>query len=542
MTSKCWSAGCLPAGFLVLDSLPLSGAIVGRCNSGQVARVCSMFCLCKVPTVKPITMVLLSLALCTVPTRAFSQYDGAAALPDQYTAGFNSITVDDSRALLTKLAGDDFLGRGTGQEGFLKAAKWVADNLDSYGFEPAGPNGSWFQNVPFVRIAVNAEHTAIKVGDTQLATGDVFGISQYVGSFHQELPVTLAAVTRERPEITEGQFEGQLLLVRASGSFRSDDPLVINGKPACVVVVVDESRIRTESVSRLEESPVTTPTIQLNQTAAATIARKCGIDGDLVSGDAPADNLIVASTMKVDVQLTVERESIDVPNVVAWYPGADESVNKEYVAIGAHLDHLGVQRDKLFPGADDNASGSAAILQIAKALHESETKPRRSVLFMAFCAEERGLLGSKYYCENPVKPLEDMVCMLNIDMIGRNEETDSEPASENENTIHLIGSKQIAEGLHDTVMEANKYINFVFEYDEERVYQRSDHASFAARGVPVTFLFGGFNPHYHKTTDTLEGINFGKIANAARLNFLTLMMAAENGHFERKSAAEEAAR
>ncbi len=138
-----------------------------------------------------------------------------------------------------------------------------------------------------------------------------------------------------------------------------------------------------------------------------------------------------------------------------------------------------------------------------------------------------------------MKPLEDMICMLNIDMIGRNEETAEEPAADNENTIHLIGSKQISEQLHNLVMEANQHVGFVFEYDEERVYTRSDHASFAARGVPVTFLFGGFNPHYHKTTDTLDGINFGKIANAARLNYLTLMLVAEHGPLPRNPTEEK---
>ena len=151
---------------------------------------------------------------------------------------------------------------------------------------------------------------------------------------------------------------------------------------------------------------------------------------------------------------------------------------------------------------------------------------------MAFCAEERGLLGSKHYSANPIKPLKDMVCMLNIDMIGRNEETASEPASDNENTIHLVGSKDHSMQLHELIQTANKNVGFVFEYDEEdRVDGRSDHASFSEKGIPVAFLFGGFNPHYHKTSDTMDGINFAKIANAARLDYLTLMMAAENGRF-----------
>lgn len=482
------------------------------------------------------SLAVMAIIVCSSIVPATAQYDGAASVPDQYASGFQSITADDSKAMLTTLVSEEFSGRGTGQEGYIKAAKWVAENLETFGFQPAGPNGSWFQNVPFVRVGIRPEQTWIKAGDKQLAPGSTFGIARYVGTTELQLPVSLVVVQRESPEVTDGQFAGQLLLVRSSRSLRPDDPLIVQGKPSCVIVVQEESRIRTESVSRLEESPVATPTVVINPEAAAAIATHCGFDGTLLTGDQLAENLVLSSSATVQVKLTVDRESIDVPNVVGWYPGFDDAVRNEYVAIGAHLDHLGVQRDQVFPGADDNGSGSTAILQIAKAIGQSETKPRRSVLFIAFCAEERGLLGSKFYAENPVKPLEDMVCMLNIDMIGRNEETADEPASENENTIHLVGSQMLSDEMHETVMEANKYVNFVFEYDEEkRVAMRSDQASFAAKGIPVTFLFGGFNPHYHKTTDTLDGINFGKIANAARLNFLTLMMAAEHGHFAKKS-------
>ena len=205
----------------------------------------------------------------------------------------------------------------------------------------------------------------------------------------------------------------------------------------------------------------------------------------------------------------------------------------EHILLGAHLDHLGVQRGELYPGADDNGSGSTALLQIAKAIHANSVKPKRSVMIMAFCAEERGLLGSKFYVANPQKPLKDMICMLNTDMVGRNEETDTEPASENENTIHLVASKDHSAQLHELIEKANQHVGFVFEYDEEeRVDGRSDHASFSRSGIPVAFLFGGFHPDYHKPTDTLDRINFNKIANAARLNYLITMMAADHGPFE----------
>ncbi|MBL8819620.1 MAG: M28 family peptidase [Planctomyces sp.] len=483
--------------------------------------------------------VLLVFALLISTDQTSAQYAGAVPAPENLSAGFQSISEDDSKAFLSTLVSEEFSGRGTGQEGYLKAAKWFAERLAENGFEPAGTDGSWFQNVPFVRISVQQEAPTVTFAGTTLVEGKQTGMSRYFGVFEQELPVTIARVGAERPPITDGQFSGQLLVVQGPGGFRGDDEWIQKAKPACVLFVVPAERLRSESVNRLEEAPLELPSATISIEGASKLAETCGANAGFFSEGSSYENVLVQSSRHVAVHLKIDRESVDVPNVVGWYPGSDESCRHEHVGIGAHLDHLGSQLGDVFPGADDNGSGSTAILQIAKAIHLNPVKPRRSVLLMAFCAEERGLLGSKYYAENPLRPLSDMVCMLNIDMIGRNEETDTEPASENENTIHLVGSKQISEALHNMVMDANSHVNFVFEYDEERVYTRSDHASFAAKGVPITFLFGGFNPHYHKTTDTLEGINFAKICNAARLNYLTLMLAAEHGHFEKNKPAEE---
>jgi Zn-dependent M28 family amino/carboxypeptidase len=141
---------------------------------------------------------------------------------------------------------------------------------------------------------------------------------------------------------------------------------------------------------------------------------------------------------------------------------------------------------------------------------------------MAFCGEEMGLIGSRYYTENPLIPLEKMVCLLQMDMVGRNEETATDKADDNVHSIHLVGSKRISTELHEITLDLNKHIGFEFEYDEEDVYERSDHANFARKGVPITFLFSGFHPDYHRPTDTVDKINFDKIVSAARLNYLVL--------------------
>ena len=473
--------------------------------------------------------------LCVASTSALvadGPYSTTAPVPDPFRAGFESITEKESEELLSTLVEGEMSGRGTGQEGYFKAAAWFASKLESYGFQPGGTDGSWYQGVPFIKLSTQPDQCYFRVGDEEAIAGKSLGISDFAGTYEGDLPVTLATVTKERPAPVDGSMEGRLLIVQAEGRISWDDAFILKSRPACVLIVADEARVRNEAVNQSEQTPSTIPVAMVTAAAANQLAGKCGLNASFFGDATPARNLVVTSSQTVKSKLVIDREAIDVPNVVGWYPGSDETLRQEYICVGAHLDHLGVQRGELFPGADDNGSGSAAILQVAKAIHTNPIKPKRSVLLMAFCAEERGLLGSKHYVAHPLKPLSDMICMLNIDMIGRNEETSSEPASENANTIHLVGSKDHSAELHAMVETANKSVGFVFEYDEEnRVDGRSDHASFSEKGIPVTFLFGGFNPHYHKTTDTMDGINFSKIANAARLDYLVLMMAAEHGRF-----------
>lgn len=256
----------------------------------------------------------------------------------------------------------------------------------------------------------------------------------------------------------------------------------------------------------------------------------------------PGENTLVSQATETSVTIEMRgREQLTaVPNVLAWQPGSDPELTHEYLVIGAHLDHLGKRGDEVYPGADDNGSGSTALLNIAQAIAMNPVKPKRSILFMWFAAEEMGLLGSAHYVANPVLPLEHMICMLNIDMVGRNEEKANELASDNENTLHLVGSQKGDQTLHQVVLDANKHINFTFEFDEEGVFGRSDQINFFKQGTSVAFLFGGFHPDYHRPTDETSKINYRKIASAARLFYLVAYTAAEHGHFPVPPAPEEA--
>jgi len=241
---------------------------------------------------------------------------------------------------------------------------------------------------------------------------------------------------------------------------------------------------------------------------------------------------------EVSLRLRFREEQAAVPNVVAWLEGSDPLLKHEYVVVGSHLDHLGIRNGQVYPGADDNGSGSTAVLNIAKAFATNGVRPKRSVMFIWFAAEEIGLVGSRHYANNPTKPTENMICMFNIDMVGRNEENANETAEENEDSIHLIGSKKGDQEIHELVLQANEHVGFRFEFDEEKVWNRSDQVNFYNKGVPVAFLFDGFHPDYHKPSDQPTEINFKKIASAAKLYYVAINLASDHGRFKPNSESQ----
>ena len=215
-------------------------------------------------------------------------------------------------------------------------------------------------------------------------------------------------------------------------------------------------------------------------------------------------------------------------NVLGFIEGTDPLLKNELVIVSAHFDHLGKSSQGIFHGADDNGSGTSGVLTIAHALTEAKKQgagPRRSVLCLWMTGEEKGLLGSKYYVNFPIFPLEKTVADVNIDMIGR---VDDEH-KDNPNYIYVIGSNRLSTELHDIDSTANAtYTKLLLDYkynapnDPNRFYYRSDHYNFAERGIPAIFYFNGTHEDYHRTTDTIDKINFEKMAKIAQLAFYTV--------------------
>lgn len=227
-----------------------------------------------------------------------------------------------------------------------------------------------------------------------------------------------------------------------------------------------------------------------------------------------------------NMKLRVDNQYVDSQNVVAIIEG--DELPEEYLVLSSHLDHLGMKEGKIYNGADDDGSGTVALLEIAAAFQKAKSEghgPKRSIIFLHVTGEEKGLLGSKYYTENPLYPLEKTFTNLNVDMIGRIDPKRSNP---NPNYIYLIGSDRLSQDLHQLSENVNTTyskleLDYTFndENDPNDFYTRSDHYNFAEKQIPVIFYFSGTHEDYHKPTDTASKINYGLLEARTKLIFYT---------------------
>lgn len=214
----------------------------------------------------------------------------------------------------------------------------------------------------------------------------------------------------------------------------------------------------------------------------------------------------------------------DSENVWAYIEGSEKP--NEVIVISAHYDHVGIINGEIYNGADDDGSGTVALLEIAQAFAIAKKQgygPKRSILFLHMTGEEHGLLGSSYYVQNPVFPLANTITDINIDMIGRHDEFHNDSS----NYVYLIGSDYLSTDLFTICEDANKnYVNLFLDYkyndrtDPNRFYYRSDHYNFAKNRIPSVFLFNGVHADYHKPTDEVDKIEFDVLAKRTQLAFV----------------------
>ncbi len=474
---------------------------------------------------------------------ALAQYGQVAPCPASLKVGFDSINQADSQQILTTLAGPELAGRGTGQQGYLKAAQFVADKLVELGLQPVGTQTSgrstgptaesaFLHYVPLQQRLPIVEHCSITAaGRLSIPAKGNVGFDSYSASTQIDGPLTFINCPRGKFQFPQGtDLRGSVVFYQAhDDDFKYVQRKMEQYRAPAIFRIIDHQPVSVGQIVT-ERNMQETVKGSISKPAARAMLKSLGYGLPREMGRQNLADVTYTNT-NVTISNPTRQSQIMVPNVVGLLPGEEPSLQHEFVVLGAHLDHLGIGSGTTFYGADDNGSGSTAVLNIARALVTNPIKPKRSVLFTWFAAEELGLLGSEYYCNHPQLPHANMGCMLNIDMVGRNEASAKETAAENEGSIHLVGSTKGGTSLHEAIMKANEHIGFRFEYDEESVFKRSDQYNFFQQGVEVAFLFGGFHPDYHDDSDSIEKINFKKVVSASRLYYLAVFYAAEHGRF-----------
>jgi hypothetical protein len=299
-------------------------------------------------------------------------------------------------------------------------------------------------------------------------------------------------------------------------------------------VPASPSRTRRLLPEALEDSDTNIPLLNLTDEAAASITAGAGMT--LAEAQRGIDATLKPQRMNLDatlhLQLTVGQLRRGTGhNVVGLIEGSDPAMRGETIIYSGHYDHDGAGNGETYPGADDNGSGTVGVLELARAFAANPEKPKRSILFIVYAAEERGLLGSYYYASHPLRPLETTRAVINFDMIGRNEtpsrQTDGliDIAADTSNEVNLIGG-MYSPDYRAAVERQNEWVGLRLNDKWDRdaalnVFQRSDQFPFAIKGVPAFWWFTGFHPDYHQTTDTVEKINFAKMRKILQLAYLT---------------------
>ncbi len=446
--------------------------------------------------------------------------------PDVNTA-VSSITSEDIYRRVAIIADDSMMGRDTPSPGLEMTARYIADEFARFGLEPGGDDGSFLQRYPLTEIHASLEvdvqggddlvvgTSVVQVdgirdvsgatGPTVLITGsgDLSGSAPISGAM-----VLLAAkYDPERRGLTE---ESQELLrtIRAR-------------QPAAVFLLADYPDRIWRFFARLQRpSQVVRNHVAGSQTGppvlAVSPAAAVGLlgvmpttEGDLTARD--VDGLSFTVTATHDVSET------SAPNVVGILEGSDPVLKNEYVVFSGHMDHVGfrsgVEGDSIWNGADDDASGTIGVVELAEAFAMLEPRPKRSMVFLVVSGEEKGLWGSAHYADNPSVPIEQLVANMNADMIGRNWP----------DTIVAIGKEH--SDLGTTMNRVNqehpelKMTAIDDIWPEENFYRRSDHYNFARKGVPILFFFNATHEDYHRASDEVEKIDAEKTARIVKLMF-----------------------
>jgi len=478
--------------------------------------------------------ILAFIFVLTFVVGSYAQEDKTAM---EYAA---TITEDDLREDLTILASDALEGRETGERGQKMAAAYIREHFRSLGLDAPVPSAGGLTYYQPVKLYSSVP------GETYLTTG-----GNTYANFEDVIHFGSAASVEK---------DGIEVVFAGNGSAEAVEDLDVTGK--AVMIKAEGMRTWREAANRLQEKGAALLLINAADDAEAFASMTNQFKGYLSGGRltlskpepsseggndvffiSPAVSAEILNVKpeelagvfsgevkkvkpgKIGYKISTDTRLVETENVLGYLEGTDKK--DEVIVLTAHYDHVGVNDGKVYNGADDDGSGTTAIMEIAEAFVKAKAEgngPRRSMLFMLVTGEEKGLLGSAYYAENPIYPLANTVANLNIDMIGR-----IDPGhKENPEYVYLVGSDKLSSELHEISEKANEtYTKFDLDYTyndpdhPDRIYYRSDHWNFAKNNIPVIFYFNGVHEDYHQHTDTVDKINFDILTKRAQLVFYT---------------------
>jgi len=482
----------------------------------------------------------------------------AQAVDPASKTGYTSINAANLKANLTVLASDSLEGRETSYPGQKKAAQYIASIFKKLNLEPRGDNGTYFQHFDIELSRVNPETKIVTetAGVKKNYQWERDFISEGIRDTKVTGPAAFVGFTDTYLDsAAQAKLDGRVIFVFIGKKEYANDTtkattlrrLYSNRREAgalATLMIPDEEgpatfqlaqqimrdhgsekgimRMKTD-ISQVQPSIIH---FLVSQALAEEVLRSAGKSLKQLRDEALKNQKftpIFIDNATVTIDAKVIQETKQTENVVGILPGSDPDLKAQVVAFTAHYDHLGKTQDGvLYPGADDDGSGTAAVLELAEAFTKNPIKPKRSLLFLTVAGEEKGLLGSQYYVNHPVIPLDQTIVDLNMDMIGRIDIKHEE--DKDTNYIYVIGSDKISLELDSLLQAANTEsgqltldYKYNSEQDPERFYYRSDHFNFAKNGVPIIFFFDGIHADYHKPTDTVDKILFERMGKISRL-------------------------
>jgi len=507
-----------------------------------------------------------SRAFALIGALVFASASIAAQRQDSSARGnIEGVTAAQMRDYLTLIASDEMEGRDTPSRGLDLTAKYLASQLSRWGLKPAGDEGSYFQRIALRRGKINAPRTFAEINGQAFNYGEDFLASAFAGSVSGQLVYVShgwviksknldpyqSVEVKDKIVVVNSVALPKGLTIKELGKQGEDfeaprDAAQKRGAKGIIYIPAFAALANWESnrqsaitqgavfFEKLRPQDASIPAITISPRALNALFSNEKINAltafNRAATNEPGESFAFKPEKQVSFTVGVKSESISAQNVVAVLEGGDAALKNEYVALGAHYDHVGignpVNGDAIYNGADDDGSGTTAVLALAEAFAKGP-RPKRSLLFVWHAGEEKGLWGSAYFTKYPTVPINQIVTQLNIDMIGRcRREGDTHPQRTGLakfGEVFVVGSKMMSAELGELSEAVNRgYLNLSFNYkyddpkDPERIFFRSDHFNYAQQGIPIIFYTDGEHEDYHQPSDTVDKIDFEQMEKITR--------------------------